>query len=55
MEGIVNPEDFGVSLLSQSEIEGGKQLKNQPKCLLTSEKEQAQNNVVCVQEWLSQR
>jgi anthranilate phosphoribosyltransferase len=49
MEGVLNPEDWHVSLLAQSEIEGGKTI-NQPKCLLTSFQEkgtEAQNNVVC--------
>jgi hypothetical protein len=36
MEGVLNPADFGVNLLSQSEIQGDKQLKSLPRCLPTS-------------------
>jgi hypothetical protein len=35
MEGVLNPADFGVNLLSQSET-GDKQLKSLPRCLPTS-------------------
>jgi anthranilate phosphoribosyltransferase len=34
MEGVLNPADFGVNLLSQSEIQGDKQLKRCPSSLV---------------------
>jgi anthranilate phosphoribosyltransferase len=50
MEGIVNPEDFGVSLLSQSEIEGGKTIEESAQMftdIISGKGTEAQNNVVC--------
>jgi anthranilate phosphoribosyltransferase len=50
MEGIVNPEDFGVSLLSQSEIEGGKTIEESAQMftdIISGNGTEAQNNVVC--------
>ena len=50
MEGILNPEDFGVSLLAQSEIEGGKTIEASAQMftdIISGKGTEAQNNVVC--------
>lgn len=50
MEGILKPEDFGVKLLLQSEIEGGKTIEESAQMftnIITGDGTQAQNNVVC--------
>jgi anthranilate phosphoribosyltransferase len=50
MEGILNPQDFGVSLLAQSEIEGGKTIDESAKIftdIISGKGTEAQNNVVC--------
>jgi anthranilate phosphoribosyltransferase len=49
-EGILNPSDFGVDLLSQSEIEGGKTIEESATMFMTivsGKGTEAQNNVVC--------
>ena len=49
-ERILNPSDFGVSLLSQSEIEGGKTIDESAEMfttILSGKGTEAQNNVVC--------
>ncbi|UFH34213.1 anthranilate phosphoribosyltransferase [Flavobacterium acetivorans] len=50
MEGMLNPEDFGVSLLAQSEIEGGKTIEESAQMfidIISGKGSEAQNNVVC--------
>jgi anthranilate phosphoribosyltransferase len=50
MEGILNPNDFGVRLLAQSEIEGGKTIEESAEMFLniiSGKGNEAQNNVVC--------
>jgi anthranilate phosphoribosyltransferase len=50
MEGILNPNDFGVRLLDQSEIEGGKTIEESAEMFLniiSGKGNEAQNNVVC--------
>jgi len=50
MEGVLNPEDFGVSLLAQSEIEGGKTIEESAQMftdIISGKGTAAQNNVVC--------
>ena len=50
MEGMLNPSDFGVKLLSQSEIEGGKTIEESADMfinILSGKGTEAQNNVVC--------
>lgn len=50
MEGMLNPEDFGVSLLSQTEIEGGKTIEESAEIftnIISGKANEAQNNVVC--------
>ncbi|WP_074722833.1 anthranilate phosphoribosyltransferase [Flavobacterium frigoris] len=50
MEGVLNPEDFGVSLLAQSEIEGGKTIEASAQMftdIISGKGTEAQNNVVC--------
>jgi len=50
MEGMLNPEDFGVSLLSQTEIEGGKTIEESAEIfttIISGKGNEAQNNVVC--------
>ena len=50
MEGILNPSDFGVRLLAQSEIEGGKTIEESADMfinILSGKGTEAQNNVVC--------
>ncbi|PWA11022.1 anthranilate phosphoribosyltransferase [Flavobacterium laiguense] len=50
MEGILNPSDFGVRLLAQSEIEGGKTIEESAEMFLniiSGKGNEAQNNVVC--------
>lgn len=50
MEGMLNPEDFGVSLLSQKEIEGGKTIEESAEIfttIISGKGNEAQNNVVC--------
>ncbi|TPG42102.1 anthranilate phosphoribosyltransferase [Flavobacterium pectinovorum] len=50
MEGMLNPSDFGVRLLSQSEIEGGKTIEESADMfinILSGKGNEAQNNVVC--------
>ena len=50
MEGMLNPEDFGVPLLLQSEIEGGKTIEEAAQIftdIISGKGNEAQNNVVC--------
>ena len=50
MEGVLNPSDFGVRLLDQSEIEGGKTIEESAEMFLniiSGKGNEAQNNVVC--------
>jgi anthranilate phosphoribosyltransferase len=50
MEGILNPSDFGVCLLAQSEIEGGKTIEESAEMfmnIISGKGNEAQNNVVC--------
>ena len=50
MEGMLKPEDFGVRLLSQSEIEGGKTIEESAEMfthIISGKGTEAQNNVVC--------
>ncbi|OXA93116.1 anthranilate phosphoribosyltransferase [Flavobacterium hercynium] len=50
MEGMLKPEDFGVSLLAQSDIEGGKTIEESADMfinILSGKGNEAQNNVVC--------
>ncbi|WP_125719900.1 anthranilate phosphoribosyltransferase [Flavobacterium ustbae] len=50
MEGMLNPEDFGVHLLSQTEIEGGKTIEESAQIftnIISGKGNEAQNNVVC--------
>ena len=50
MEGILRPEDFGVQLLLQSEIEGGKTIEESAQMftdIISGKGTEAQNNVVC--------
>jgi anthranilate phosphoribosyltransferase len=50
MEGMLHPTDFGVSLLSQNEIEGGKTIEESAAMflsILSGKGTEAQNNVVC--------
>lgn len=49
-EGVLNPADFGVSQLLQSEIEGGKTIEESAQMfmnILSGKGTEAQNNVVC--------
>ncbi|MBZ4044225.1 anthranilate phosphoribosyltransferase [Flavobacterium hibisci] len=49
MEGMLNPEDFGVRLLSQNEIEGGKTIEESAAIftnIISGKGTEAQNNVV---------
>jgi anthranilate phosphoribosyltransferase len=49
MEGMLNPSDFGVRLLSQTEIEGGKTIEESADMfinILSGKGNEAQNNVV---------
>lgn len=50
MEGMLNPENFGVSLLLQSEIEGGNTIEESAQLftdIISGKGTMAQNNVVC--------
>ncbi|MDN3672319.1 anthranilate phosphoribosyltransferase [Flavobacterium branchiarum] len=50
MEGMLNPSDFGVRLLAQSEIEGGKTIEESAEMfstIISGKGTEAQNNVVC--------
>ena len=50
MEGMLLPEDFGVSLLKQSEIEGGTTIEDSADMfinIISGKGTEAQNNVVC--------
>ncbi|MEC5167365.1 anthranilate phosphoribosyltransferase [Flavobacterium sp. PL11] len=50
MEGMLNPEDFGVSLLKQSEIAGGLTIDDSAQMfinIISGKGNEAQNNVVC--------
>jgi anthranilate phosphoribosyltransferase len=50
MEGMLEPEDFGVRLLSQTEIEGGKTIEESAEIftnIISGKGNEAQNNVVC--------
>lgn len=50
MEGMLNPADFGVRLLSQTEIEGGKTIEESAEMftnIISGKGNEAQNNVVC--------
>jgi anthranilate phosphoribosyltransferase len=49
-EGILNPADFGVRLLEQNEIEGGKTIEESAEMfmnIISGKGNEAQNNVVC--------
>ncbi|WP_026728116.1 anthranilate phosphoribosyltransferase [Flavobacterium denitrificans] len=49
MEGMIKPEDFGVRLLSQTEIEGGKTIEESAEIftnIISGKGNEAQNNVV---------
>jgi len=49
-EGMLNPNDFGVRLLAQSEIEGGKTIDESAEMfvnIISGKGNEAQNNVVC--------
>ncbi|WP_281635355.1 anthranilate phosphoribosyltransferase [Flavobacterium marginilacus] len=49
-EGMLNPSDFGVNLLQQSEIEGGKTIDESAEIfmnIISGKGNDAQNNVVC--------
>ncbi|GEL11582.1 anthranilate phosphoribosyltransferase [Flavobacterium glycines] len=55
-EGMINPEDFGVRLLQQSEIEGGKTIAESAQMFLdiiSGKGTEAQNNVVCANAGLA--
>ena len=50
MEGILKPEDFGVKLLKQSEIEGAKTIEQSAQMftnIISGKGTEGQNNVVC--------
>ncbi|WPO78973.1 anthranilate phosphoribosyltransferase [Flavobacterium sp. KACC 22761] len=50
MEGMIKPEDFGVRLLSQTEIEGGTTIEESAEIftnIISGKGNEAQNNVVC--------
>jgi anthranilate phosphoribosyltransferase len=50
MEGMLQPSDFGVKMLQQSEIEGGKTIEESATIftsILSGKGTEAQNNVVC--------
>jgi anthranilate phosphoribosyltransferase len=50
-EGVLNPNDFGVRQLLQSEIEGGKTIEESAQMftnIISGKGSEAQNNVVCV-------
>ena len=50
MEGMLNPSDFSVRLLAQSEIEGGKTIEESAEMfstIISGKGTEAQNNVVC--------
>ncbi|MEZ0183003.1 anthranilate phosphoribosyltransferase [Flavobacterium oncorhynchi] len=50
MEGMLNPQDFNVRLLSQTEIEGGKTIEKSAEIftnIISGKGNEAQNNVVC--------
>ncbi|MFV8333328.1 anthranilate phosphoribosyltransferase [Flavobacterium sp. GSP14] len=50
MEGMLHPEDFGVSLILQSEIEGGTTIEDSTDMfinIISGKGTEAQNNVVC--------
>ncbi|MSP84747.1 MAG: anthranilate phosphoribosyltransferase [Flavobacteriaceae bacterium] len=50
MEGMLKPEDFGVSILTQSEIKGGNTIEESAKLftdIISGKGTEAQNNVVC--------
>jgi len=50
MEGMLNPEDFGVRIVLQSEIEGGKTIEDSAQIftdIISGKGNEAQNNVVC--------
>ncbi len=56
MEGMLNPVDFGVSHLKQSEIEGGKTIEESANMfinILSGKGTEAQNNVVCANAGLA--
>lgn len=49
-EGVLNPSDFGIRQLSQSEIEGGKTIEESAQMftnIISGNGTEAQNNVVC--------
>ncbi|KDN54526.1 anthranilate phosphoribosyltransferase [Flavobacterium seoulense] len=55
-ERILNPEDFGVQLIQQSEIEGGKTVEESAQMFLniiSGKGTEAQNNVVCANAGLA--
>jgi anthranilate phosphoribosyltransferase len=50
MEGMLNPSDFGIRILAQSEIEGGKTIEESAEIftnIISGKGTEAQNNVVC--------
>lgn len=55
-EGMLNPEDFGVQKIMQSEIEGGKTVEESAQMFLniiSGKGTEAQNNVVCANSGLA--
>src|SRR6187402_1504801 len=55
-EGMLNPSDFGVRLLQQNEIEGGKSIEESAEMFLniiSGKGTEAQNNVVCANAGLA--
>ncbi|MEL1241816.1 anthranilate phosphoribosyltransferase [Flavobacterium flavipallidum] len=55
-ERMINPEDFGVSLIKQSEIEGGKTVEESAQMfidIISGKGTEAQNNVVCANAGLA--
>ncbi len=55
-EGMLNPEDFGVQKIKQSEIEGGKTVEESAQMFLniiSGKGTEAQNNVVCANAGLA--
>ena len=56
MEGILKPEDFGVSILTQKEIQGGSTIEESAKLfmnIIQGKGTDAQNNVVCANAGLA--
>ena len=56
MEGMLKPEDFGVSILTQKEIQGGSTIEESAKLfmnIIQGKGTEAQNNVVCANAGLA--